>query len=109
MYHFGNGGDEEYFIGSADLMRRNLENRVEVLAPVEHPDLRAELQYILDTQIDDQRSVWEMQPDGSYVQRATKKKGNQQKFIERAEAQHREATRLKRRPVRGLQEGNLPT
>ena len=109
IYHFGNGGDEEYFIGSADLMRRNLENRVEVLAPVEHPDLRAELRYILDTQIDDERSVWEMKPDGSYVQRVTRKKGNQQKFIDRAEGQHREATRLKRRPVRGLQEGNLPT
>ena len=69
ILYFRNGGDEEYFIGSADMMRRNLESRVEVHAPVEDPDLRQELRLILDVQFADQRSAWDMQPDGSYVQR----------------------------------------
>jgi polyphosphate kinase len=43
ILYFSNGGDEEYYIGSADMMRRNLESRVEVHAPVENPELRQEL------------------------------------------------------------------
>ncbi|WP_462320149.1 polyphosphate kinase 1 [Halochromatium sp.] len=69
ILYFRNGGEEEYYIGSADMMRRNLESRVEVHAPVEDPDLRQELRLILDVQFADQRSAWDMQPDGSYVQR----------------------------------------
>jgi len=69
ILYFRNGGDEEYFIGSADMMRRNLESRVEVLAPVENSELRQELRLILDVQLADQRSAWEMQPDGTYLQR----------------------------------------
>lgn len=69
IYYFRNGGAEEYYIGSADLMKRNLESRVEVVAPVEDIDLRQELRLILDVQLSDRRSAWEMQPDGSYVQR----------------------------------------
>jgi polyphosphate kinase len=69
IYYFQNGGNEEYFIGSADLMKRNLESRVEVVAPVEDPKLRQELRLILDVQLSDKRSAWEMQPDGIYRQR----------------------------------------
>ncbi|KAA6184625.1 polyphosphate kinase 1 [Thiohalocapsa marina] len=69
ILYFRNGGDEEYYIGSADMMRRNLESRVEVHAPVENAELRQELRLILDVQLADQRSAWDMQPDGSYVQR----------------------------------------
>ncbi|MGD8498912.1 MAG: polyphosphate kinase 1, partial [Chromatiales bacterium] len=69
ILYFRNGGDEEYFIGSADMMGRNLESRVEVHAPVENPELRQELRLILDVQLADQRSAWDMQPDGSYIQR----------------------------------------
>ena len=43
IYYFRNGGAEDYFIGSADCMKRNLESRVEVVAPVEDPQLRKEL------------------------------------------------------------------
>ena len=102
IYYFRNGGEEEYFIGSADIMGRNLESRVEVVVPVEAPQLRRELRYILKTQLADQRSAWEMQPDGSYVQRAGKDVGCQQKFIDWAEERHRDATRLKRRRPRGI-------
>ncbi|MBK5930972.1 polyphosphate kinase 1 [Halochromatium salexigens] len=69
ILYFRNGGDEEYLIGSADMMRRNLESRVEVQTPVENQELRQELRLILDVQLADQRSAWEMQPDGSYKQR----------------------------------------
>ncbi|MDD3450030.1 MAG: polyphosphate kinase 1 [Gammaproteobacteria bacterium] len=69
IYYFRNGGAEEYYIGSADLMKRNLESRVEVVAPVEDIDLRQELRLILDVQLSDRRSAWDLQPDGSYVQR----------------------------------------
>ncbi len=111
IYYFANGGDEEYYLGSADAMRRNLERRVEVLAPVERPKLREELRFILDAELADTRLGWEMRADGSYAQRVPddpETVGSQTLQIERAEAQHREATRLKRRLVRGLQGGNLP-
>ena len=67
--YFQNGGDEEYFIGSADLMQRNLMKRVEVLTPVEAPALRQELRLILDVQLGDQHAAWDMQSDGSYQRR----------------------------------------
>ena len=67
IIYFKNGGDEEYAIGSADLMRRNLSSRVEILAPVEDPNQQKELRRILDLQLEDTRNAWEMQPDGSYV------------------------------------------
>lgn len=72
LFYFRNQGDEEYFIGSADLMQRNLESRVEVCVPVETPKLRKQLRQWLDLQLANQRNAWEMQPDGTYVQRVVK-------------------------------------
>lgn len=69
IYYFKNQGEEEYFIGSADLMKRNLEARVEVVTPVEDAALQARLREILDIQVNNKRSVWDMQPDGTYIQR----------------------------------------
>ena len=74
IFYFKNNGDEEYFIGSADLMKRNLESRVEVCTPVELPKLRQQLREILDLQLSNQRNAWEMQSDGSYVQRKSSDK-----------------------------------
>ena len=68
IYYFRNGGAEEYFIASADAMKRNLEARVEVLCPVEQGELTRELRVIFDTHMADLRSAWEMQPDGGYIQ-----------------------------------------
>jgi len=102
IYYFRNGGDEEFFIGSADLMTRNLESRVEVVTPVEDPGACTELRAILDAQLSDRRNAWEMQPDGSYVQRQPgngAEGASQQVLIAAAESRSREATRLrKRRP-----------
>ena len=104
IYYFQNGGAEEYFIGSADLMSRNLESRVEVMAPLEDPALREELRAILDTQMADQRSAWEMMADGEYVQRRSEgvDEGCQQVMIQAAERRNFEATRLRRRKPRGI-------
>ena len=67
IYYFRNGGAEEYFIGSADCMKRNLESRVEVLAPIEDPNERKDLRMILDTQLNTRRGAWELHADGSYT------------------------------------------
>jgi len=67
LYYFHNGGAEEYLIGSADAMGRNLESRVESLVPVEDPQQRRSLRAMLDMQLMPNRNAWEMQSDGSYV------------------------------------------
>lgn len=69
IYYFRNNDAEEYFLSSADAMKRNLEARVEVLCPVEAPALTREIRNIINTHLQDTRSAWEMQPDGSYIQR----------------------------------------
>jgi polyphosphate kinase len=69
IYYFRNNGSEEYFISSADAMKRNLEARVEVLCPVELPQLARELRSVLNVHLQDSRSAWDMQPDGTYIQR----------------------------------------
>lgn len=100
IYYFRNGGREEYFIGSADLMSRNLESRVEVIVPVELPSMQKELNAILETQLNDQRSAWEMQPDGSYVQRRPKPgqraRAAQEAMIEAARLRAERAKRLRK-------------
>ncbi len=101
-----NGGEGRYFIGSADCMKRNLESRVEIWCPVEAPDLREDLRLMLDTQLADQRSAWDMQPDGSYIQRRpsnrAERKNSQQAAMDRAERRFRDATRLRKRRPRGI-------
>jgi polyphosphate kinase len=67
IYYFRNGGAEEYFIGSADCMKRNLESRVEVLVPVEDTTCRQRLRAVLDLQLAPNRNAWIMQADGRYV------------------------------------------
>jgi polyphosphate kinase len=100
IYYFHNAGRAEYYIGSADAMQRNLEKRVEVLCPIEDPRLQAELRFILDTELSDQRGAWDMQSDGSYIQRTgLNAKHCQQQLIERTERRLKEATRLRRRKV----------
>jgi polyphosphate kinase len=67
IYYFRNAGAEEYFIGSADSMKRNLEHRVETLAPVEDATARQALRAVLDLQLAPNRNAWLMQSDGSYA------------------------------------------
>jgi polyphosphate kinase len=103
IYYFHNAGEEEYYIGSSDCMTRNLVSRVEVLAPVEPKELQTELRTILDALLSDRRSAWEMQPDGSYVQRdaPTGAESTHERLIKWAEGRFAEANRLRRRSARG--------
>jgi len=69
IYRFENDGDPEFFIGSADWMRRNLDRRMETIMPVTDPELKQELEQTLQVYENDNCSAWDMQPDGKYVQR----------------------------------------
>jgi polyphosphate kinase len=69
IFCFHNDGDEEYYIGSADWMPRNLDRRVEAVTPIEEPALVQEVQTLLDIMLSDNRQAWDLQPDGTYVQR----------------------------------------
>jgi polyphosphate kinase len=68
IYHFGNGGEEEYLIGSADWRPRNLRRRVEVVTPVRAPTLVARLDALLSALLAEP-SAWILGPDGTYVRR----------------------------------------
>ena len=69
IFRFDNAGQPEFFIGSADLMERNLNARVEAVIPVEDKRLQEELDEILALTLADNRSAWDMLPDGSWEQR----------------------------------------
>jgi polyphosphate kinase len=68
IFYFKNNGAEEYYIGSADLMKRNLESRVEVSTPIESPRHQLLLRELLDLQLKNTRNVWEMDSEGTYTQ-----------------------------------------
>lgn len=104
IYYFYNNGDEEYYLGSADLMHRNLESRVEVIVPIEAAHIREKLDYFLTTQLTDLDNAWIMQPDGSYQRRNNPKNkpGAQQQFIEQAIIRYKEASRLRHRKTKSL-------
>jgi polyphosphate kinase len=99
IYYFRNGGAEEYLIGSADCMTRNLESRVEVVTPIEDPLLCRELRGVIDIQLKPNRCQWEMQSDGSYVRQGTAPNSPscQQFLIDFAEK-----SRHRRKRVRGF-------
>ena len=65
IYYFGAGGGE-YFIGSADMMERNLERRVEAIVPVESPDMKFRLGEILELQLADDERAWALGADGTW-------------------------------------------
>ncbi|MCW2570976.1 MAG: Polyphosphate kinase, partial [Frankiales bacterium] len=67
VYYFGGGGEPEYWIGSADLMHRNLDRRVEVLCQVSDRQARAHLNDCLDAAFDEETRAWDLQPDGEWI------------------------------------------
>jgi polyphosphate kinase len=99
LYYFRNGGTEVYYLSSADSMKRNLETRVEILYPIEEPDLMRELRTILDTQLYDRCAAWDMKSDGRYSQRSCSNDetpcGTHQLMIEHAEKRQKAAEKGK--------------
>ena len=72
IFYFLNGGEEDFYIGSADWMQRNLDRRVELLAPIEDPKLRRHLkEEVLDVYLRDNVKARRLQPDGSYIRVST--------------------------------------
>ena len=69
IFYFNNNGHDEVFIGSADWMPRNLDKRVEAITPIADPSLVKYLKDILDILWTDNRQAWDLQSDGTYVQR----------------------------------------
>ena len=70
IYRFGHGDADDgpmYLIGSADLMPRNLDRRVEVLVPIDHPKHREWLDQVLEFDLADDIVRWELQPDDTWL------------------------------------------
>jgi polyphosphate kinase len=66
IFHFINGGDDEIYIGSADLMDRNLNRRVESLVRIVEPEHKASLIKLLDEYLSDEIANWQMLPTGKW-------------------------------------------
>jgi polyphosphate kinase len=86
VWRFENGGNPEFFIGSADWMQRNLNRRMETVTPVSDSQLKQELEQALQVYENDNCSAWDMRPDGKYVKRRPRKNQKrhaaQEMFIE---------------------------
>ena len=69
IFAFGDGDDRpvRYFIGSADMMERNLDRRVEVVVPVEAPELQDRLREILEVNMVDDTNAWSLGADGRWT------------------------------------------
>lgn len=69
IFYFHNNGQSRVFIGSADWRGRNLDERVELIVPIEEPSQQKRLIQTLETALHDNRLAWELRPDGQYVLR----------------------------------------
>jgi len=76
IYYFRNDGAEDYFIGSADMMQRNLDRRVESLVRIESEKHKRRLQGILDDSISDSYSTWKLDDENQWVRRIKDVDGN---------------------------------
>ena len=95
IFCFGNGGNEEIYMGSADWMPRNLDRRVEITFPVLDPTVRAKVRHILDVELADtvRARVMKMDESGQYERIDRRGKASidsQNQFCEEAEAQAKE-------------------
>jgi polyphosphate kinase len=66
VFMFANGRRKDFYIGSADLMPRNLDRRVEVVAPVDDPDLTRRIEQVLEIMLKDNVQAWELGEDGEW-------------------------------------------
>src|SRR5437588_7350132 len=87
VYAFFRGDEQVYYIGSADLMPRNLDTRVELLAPVEDPELQAELDDTLERCFADDTFSWTLGADGVWTRRTGRTRSVHRELMERALAQ----------------------
>ena len=84
IYAFHRGDEHTYYMGSADLMPRNLDTRVELLAPVEKQELRDELDDTLERCLADDTFAWTLGPDGRWSRRPGRTRSAHRELMERA-------------------------
>lgn len=92
IYGFHRNGERRYFIGSADLMPRNLDNRVELIAPVEDPAAVAEIEDTLERSLADDTYGWDMDANGSWTRRTRGERGLHAELMQRAADRSHDAT-----------------
>jgi len=73
VFSFHNGGDPQVYIGSSDMMHRNLDRRVEALVRITEPDHIDELEYMFDLAVDDNTASWWLEPNGEWVRHGRSK------------------------------------
>jgi polyphosphate kinase len=86
VYGFWRGGEREYWIGSADVMPRNLDTRVELLAPIGDPELRSEIEDTLERCLADDTFAWELGPEGDWERRTGRRRSAHRELMDRAAA-----------------------
>jgi polyphosphate kinase len=100
VYAFDAGDTSTMYLGSADLMPRNLDHRIEVLAPVESARVRQEVNAILDSAFADDTNTWELQQDGTWVRvssaKPSKPHSHQEAMLRRATVRAKRRARARR-------------
>jgi polyphosphate kinase len=86
IYAFHHGETSSYYIGSADMMPRNLDTRVELLTPVERPELQAELDDTLERCLMDDTNAWTLDSDGRWHRREGESRSVHRELMERTVA-----------------------
>ena len=84
VYGFQRGDERRYWLGSADLMPRNLDTRVELLTPVNDPGLVADIEDTLERCFADDTFGWELRSDGSWQRRTRGTRSVHRELMERA-------------------------
>jgi polyphosphate kinase len=87
IYAFYRGEERTFYIGSADLMPRNLDKRVELVAPVTNPELRAELEDTLERCLSDDTFAWRLGADGTWCRRSGGDRSVHRELMDQALAQ----------------------
>ena len=83
IYSFHRGDEHVYYIGSADLMPRNLDTRVELLTPVDAPELKSELQDTLDRCLADDTYSWTLDDERNWTRKTGRTRAVHQELMER--------------------------
>jgi polyphosphate kinase len=83
IYSFHRGDKQTYYIGSADLMPRNLNTRVELLVPVEDPELQLELEDTLERCFADDTNAWTLDSEGAWTRRTGRTRSVHRELMER--------------------------
>ncbi|MBX3233785.1 MAG: polyphosphate kinase 1 [Labilithrix sp.] len=104
IFHFSNAGKDEVYIASADWMPRNFHRRVEVMVPIDDPNIRARLIEILNVQFSDNVKAWTLEANGTYSRVQPKPNApllrSQQRFIEVTRDKVKVAEQASRAPSR---------